>query len=77
MAKRADDEQTPLLHALRDEIWDQAVQQSDDAIHDFSIEEQKLADTTVRDRLPYNNYTTIDHLQDLVILATTKSSCVH
>lgn len=31
-----------------------------------SMEEQKMAESTVGERLPYNEYTTIDWLHDLV-----------
>jgi len=31
-----------------------------------SIEETKMSDTSVGERLPYNDYTTIDQLHDLV-----------
>lgn len=31
-----------------------------------TIEEQKLADSAIGERLPYNDYTTVDFLHDLV-----------
>ena len=37
----------------------------------FSKEEQLLAHNSVGDRLPYNNYTTIDWLHDLVCIDGT------
>ena len=37
-----------------------------------TIEEQKMADSSVGERLPYNDYTTIDWLHDLVRLYGAK-----
>jgi chloride channel 3/4/5 len=41
----------------------------------ISKEEQQLADSTVGERLPYNDYTTIDWLHDLVFLFACRLHC--
>lgn len=66
----AGDEHTPLLHApqldrqlnkiVREEEASSIIQSH------VTEEEQKLADASVGERLPYNDYTTIDWLHDLV-----------
>lgn len=35
---------------------------------DSVVEETEMADTSIGERLPYNDYTTIDQLHDLVLL---------
>jgi hypothetical protein len=53
------DERTRLLSAVR--------KLSAYSIHShLSKEEQLLGETSIGERLPYNNYTTIDWLHDLV-----------
>nr|POE47862.1 isoform 4 of h(+)/cl(-) exchange transporter 3 [Quercus suber] len=68
-APEQDDEHTPLL-PVHDRRLSKLRRQSDQAssIIDshVTIEEQKLADSSVGERLPYNDYTTIDWLHDLV-----------
>jgi chloride channel 3/4/5 len=61
-------EHTPLFPAQDRRL--SAIQQHGDA-HSFisshlSKEEQLLSETAVGERLPYNDYTTIDWLHDLV-----------
>lgn len=63
------DERTQLLHCNDRRLG--ALQHEDD-IHSIisshlSKEEQLLSDTAVGERLPYNDYTTIDWLHDLVL----------
>jgi len=62
-------ERTHLLHAANDRRLS-AIQQGDDAqsilLSHVSKEEQALSETPVGERLPYNDYTTIDWLHDLV-----------
>lgn len=58
--------------AVSDRRLKTIVQQDDEAASiiksHVSISEQKLADSAVGERLPYNDYTTIDWLHDLVFL---------
>jgi chloride channel 3/4/5 len=56
----AGNERTPLLHDRRSSNL-HGVESST-----LSKEEQQLVDSTVGERLPYNDYTTIDWLHDLV-----------
>jgi chloride channel 3/4/5 len=70
-------ERTPLLHPSR---LSQLQHEQDDEAHSVisstvTKEEQQLAGSTVGERLPYNDYTTIDWLHDLVI--HTSSSCLN
>lgn len=41
---------------------------------DSTVVETEMADTSVGDRLPYNDYTTIDQLHDLVFVQVVTSS---
>jgi chloride channel 3/4/5 len=61
-------EQTPLLHQNR---LSQLQHEQDEEAHSIisstvTKEEQQLGGSTVGERLPYNDYTTIDWLHDLV-----------
>lgn len=64
------DERTKLLSHVANDRRLSAVQQEDDAqsviYSQVSKDEQALASTSVGERLPYNDYTTIDWLHDLV-----------
>nr|POE56882.1 isoform 4 of h(+)/cl(-) exchange transporter 3 [Quercus suber] len=63
------DEHTPLLQVngrRLSELARQDDQASSILESHVTIEEQKLADSSVGERLPYNDYTTIDWLHDLV-----------
>lgn len=66
----AGDEHTPLLHAPQlDRQLNKIVREEEASsiIHSHvTEEEQKLADASVGERLPYNDYTTIDWLHDLI-----------
>lgn len=74
----ADDERAPLLEdsghgrdpRASNRRLNKTGQQDDEAASitksHVSISEQKLADSAVGERLPYNDYTTIDWLHDLV-----------
>ncbi|KAH6615078.1 chloride channel-like protein 3 [Boeremia exigua] len=61
-------EQTPLLHdpRLSQLQHEQDVESASTISSTLSKEEQQLVDSTVGERLPYNDYTTIDWLHDLV-----------
>lgn len=63
-------ERTHLLNHGNHDRRVSAIQQEEDAdsiiMFHLSKEEQALADTAVGERLPYNDYTTIDWLHDLV-----------
>ena len=65
-----DHERSPLLQPRDDRRLSKLVRQDEEASSmiksHFSIEEQKLADNPVGERLPYNDYTTIDFMHDLV-----------
>jgi chloride channel 3/4/5 len=68
-------EQTPLLHSNR---LSQLQHEHDEEAHSIvsstlTKEEQQLAGSTVGERLPYNDYTTIDWLHDLVLELTILS----
>ena len=58
--------------AVSDPRLNKLVRQDDEAASivksHVSVSEQKLADSAVGERLPYNDYTTIDWLHDLVSL---------
>jgi chloride channel 3/4/5 len=62
------DERTPLLHSSR--LLQLQHEHDEEAQSTISStvtkEEQQLAGSTVGERLPYNDYTTIDWLHDLV-----------
>jgi chloride channel 3/4/5 len=64
------DERTHLLLQVADDRRIHALQQEEDArsIVESAVskEEQELGSSTVGERLPYNDYTTIDWLHDLV-----------
>lgn len=70
-------ERSPLLQADGDRRLSKLVQRDEDASSmvksHVTVEEAKMADTTVGERLPYNDYTTIDQLHDLVNHQWTKS----
>jgi chloride channel 3/4/5 len=61
-------EHTPLLHSSR--LSQLQHEQDEEApstiLSTVTKEEQQLASSTVGERLPYNDYTTIDWLHDLV-----------
>ena len=63
------DERSPLLHP-NDRRLSKLVHEDEEADSiirsHVSVEERKLADSTIGERLPYNDYTTIDWLHDLV-----------
>lgn len=63
-------ERTPLLHQSRLAALQH---EQDEEVHSIvssavTKEEQQLAGSTVGERLPYNDYTTIDWLHDLVLI---------
>lgn len=66
------DERSPLLEpqVQRDRRLSRLIQQDEEATSmvksHVTIEEQYLADSTIGERLQYNDYTTIDWLHDLV-----------
>ena len=64
----AGNERTPLLHdpRLSRLEHEQDTETASATSSTLSKEEQQLADSTVGERLPYNDYTTIDWLHDLV-----------
>jgi chloride channel 3/4/5 len=64
----AGNERTPLLHDRRLSHLqrEQDVESASTISSTLSKEEQQLTDSTVGERLPYNDYTTIDWLHDLV-----------
>ena len=64
----AGNERTPLLHDRRLSHLqrEQDVESASTMSSTLSKEEQDLVDSTVGERLPYNDYTTIDWLHDLV-----------
>jgi chloride channel 3/4/5 len=64
-------EQTPLLHdpRLSQLQHEQDLETASTISSTLSKEEQQLVDSTVGERLPYNDYTTIDWLHDLVWLS--------
>ena len=59
-------ENTPLLSALHPRLRLGVDEESRSHISRVSREESALAATAVGERLPYNNYTSIDWLHDLV-----------
>ncbi len=67
-------ERTRLLYQVANDRRLSAVVQEDDAASfigsHVSKDEQALADAPVGERLPYNDYTTIDWLHDLVRIST-------
>jgi chloride channel 3/4/5 len=71
------DEQTPLLHPNRLAQLQHEQDTEANSIISSTVtkEEQQLAGSTVGERLPYNDYTTIDWLHDLVTY--TSCSCLH
>jgi len=64
----AETERTPLLHDRRLSHLqrEQDVESASMISSTLSKEEQQLVDSIVGERLPYNDYTTIDWLHDLV-----------
>ncbi|KAF2632163.1 chloride channel-like protein 3 [Macroventuria anomochaeta] len=64
----AGNERTPLLHnpRLSQRQHEQHLETASAISSTLSKEEQQLVDSTVGERLPYNDYTTIDWLHDLV-----------
>lgn len=72
----AGNERTPLLHdrRLSNPQLEQDVESA--CSSNLSKEEQQLIDSTVGERLPYNDYTTIDWLHDLVQSLKTLSKCL-
>ena len=78
MADEAVDEQSPLFHANGNRRLSRLIQRDEEASSiirsHVSIQEQKLGESTIGERLPYNNYQTIDWLHDLVCLAMCRSS---
>ncbi len=71
-------ERTPLLHDPRlSQIQrEQDVETASTISSTLSKEEQQLVDSTVGERLPYNDYTTIDWLHDLVCILLVRD-CIH
>jgi chloride channel 3/4/5 len=61
-------EHTPLLHPSRlSQLQHEQDEEANSVISStVTKEEQQLAGSTVGERLPYNDYTTIDWLHDLV-----------
>jgi chloride channel 3/4/5 len=74
----SDHERTPLLQPSR--LYQLQHEQDEEAQSTISSavskEEQELAGSTVGERLPYNDYTTIDWLHDLVYLLRDSPFCV-
>lgn len=68
----AGDEHTPLLHQNR--LLQLQHDQDEEAASIISSamtkEEHQLSGSTIGERLPYNDYTTIDWLHDLVLTTT-------
>lgn len=66
----ADDERSPLLGPQADRRLSKLIQQDEEASSviksHVTVEEMKMGDTAIGERLPYNDYTTIDWLHDLV-----------
>lgn len=66
----ADSERSPLLGPHADRRLSKLVQQDEEASSiiksHVTVEEMKMGDTAIGERLPYNDYTTIDWLHDLV-----------
>lgn len=68
MAGPLDNERSPLLKANGAQaspmpgLYGGSARLKDDSI----VDETEMADTSVGERLPYNDYTTIDQLHDLV-----------
>ena len=66
----AEDESTPLLNGNNDRRRSTLTPYSEDvrAIikSHVNVEEQKLVESNIGEFLPYNDYTTIDFLHDLV-----------
>lgn len=64
----ANNENTPLLHQSRlSQLQHQQDEEAQSIVSSaVTKEEQQLAGSTVGERLPYNDYTTIDWLHDLV-----------
>jgi chloride channel 3/4/5 len=65
----AGNERTPLLHQSRLSQLQHGQNEEASSIIASTVtkEEQQLAGSTVGERLPYNDYTTIDWLHDLVL----------
>ena len=62
-------ERTALLHHVANDRRLSAIQRENDTpsiLSQVSKEEQALSTTPIGERLPYNDYTTIDWLHDLV-----------
>ena len=60
------DEQSPLLRDRRVSKLQHDEEASSIIKSHVSIEEMKMGESAVGERLPYNDYTTIDWLHDLV-----------
>ena len=63
---------TPLLHQSRLSQLQHAQDEEASSVIASTVtkEEQQLAGSTVGERLPYNDYTTIDWLHDLVLASS-------
>lgn len=68
----ADVERTPLLAQTGDRRLSKLVRQDEEASSimksHVTVDELKMSNTAIGGRLPYNDYTTIDWLHDLVWL---------
>ena len=75
--QQAAEERTPLLHSSR--VAQLQHEQDEEAQSTISStvtkDEQQLAGSTVGERLPYNDYTTIDWLHDLVPTYVARTNC--
>ena len=67
-------ERTPLLHQARLSHLQHEQDEEASSIIASTVtkEEQQLAESPVGERLPYNDYTTIDWLHDLVLTSLVK-----
>lgn len=72
----ATSERTPLLHPNRLTLLQHVQDEEAQSIISSAVtkDEQQLAGSTVGERLPYNDYTTIDWLHDLVLSSTPSLS---
>jgi chloride channel 3/4/5 len=72
-------ERTPLLHPNRLSQLQHEHDEEANSIISSTVtkEEQQLAGSTVGERLPYNDYTTIDWLHDLVYTSLFSAISVH
>jgi chloride channel 3/4/5 len=71
----ADNERSPLL-APHNRRLSKLIQQDEDASSvvksHVTVEELKMGETAIGERLPYNDYTTIDWLHDLVCTSSSR-----